>query len=737
MPDLTDARGWARAATALALSIGAVALTAAPAQADIPAGWDGAFSDTYSRTSTGSWGSNYTLTGATTKAGVSGTAAFAKLDKGKSLTATVKDVRVADVEVDTTMAVAAASATTYDVFHGWTARHQADGSGYRARLRVTSAGTVNLGIARVNGTVDTWLKGINLPASLTSGPAIGGELQVSGTSPVTVRARAWTAGASKPAWQVVHTDSSAGRISQAGSVAVRSYVEDSTGPVTVSTDDLSVATSAVADAAPSPAAPARGSAPVGSASYPVPAGAVIVSPTGSDSNPGTLSSPLKTAKAAVVRAPAGGTVVLRGGVYHEAVKVEVGKSITLQNYPREAVWFDGSMVLPDWTKAGNQWIRRGWTTDFSSMMGHDAAFKERFIGTNPMAADPDLLFIDGVAQKQVATAGEVTAGRFYVSDAGNTIVIGSDPTGKEVRASDISQAINVNGPNSVIQGIGVRRYANGYEKGGAIKMSNVGGIIRDVVIRDVATMGLSVSNRDKLIDRVTVRRAGQLGIAGYHNDNSVVRNSIASDNNTEGFKDAPVAGGMKFCAARTITISNNEASNNLGTGIWFDVSAYDMTIVGNDTNGNSKYGIEVEVSSQGIVANNQATGGEAGITIFDSGNLKVFNNDVGGSTQAGIKLIQDERRQAAIGSFTEARDPRYLNVVDPKMPWLNENIQVANNVFGNGGAFQLFALDGKTDRAVDRWNLTVNGNLFNPRPTNDRSDHGGVGQGRPPDRGTL
>ena len=155
----------------------------------------------------------------------------------------------------------------------------------------------------------------------------------------------------------------------------------------------------------------------------------------------------------------------------------------------------------------------------------------------------------------------------------------------------------------------------------------------------------------------------------------------------------------------------------LGTGIWFDVSAYDMTIVGNDTNGNSKYGIEVEVSSQGIVANNQATGGEAGITIFDSGNLKVFNNDVGGSTQAGIKLIQDERRQASIGSFTEARDPRYMNVVDPKMPWLNENIQVANNVFGNGGAFQLFALDGKTDRAVDGWNLTVNGNLFNPRPT--------------------
>jgi hypothetical protein len=94
---------------------------------------------------------------------------------------------------------------------------------------------------------------------------------------------------------------------------------------------------------------------------------------------------------------------------------------------------------------------------------------------------------------------------------------------------------------------------------------------------------------------------------------------------------------------------------------------------------------------------------------------------------AGINLIQDERRQEAIGSFIEARDPRYMNVVDPTMPWLNENIQVANNVFGNGGAFQLFALNGKTVRAVDGWNLTVNGNLFNPRLT--RSDPGGVGKG--------
>ena len=49
------------------------------------------------------------------------------------------------------------------------------------------------------------------------------------------------------------------------------------------------------------------------------------------------------------------------------------------------------------------------------------------------------------------------------------------------------------------------------------------------------------------------------------------------------------------------------------------------------------------------------------------------------------------------------------------MPWITQNIQVSNNVFGNGGYFQLYALDGKTNRAVDTWHLTINGNLFNQR----------------------
>ena len=280
----------------------------------------------------------------------------------------------------------------------------------------------------------------------------------------------------------------------------------------------------------------------------------------------------------------------------------------------------------------------------------------------------------------------------------------------------LGQAMYLSGPGSVIQGIGFRRYATPYEARGTVRLSGAGGAVRNVFIQDVATTGLCVSDPNKTIDKVTVKRAGLLGIGGNMIDNSTLTNSVVTSNNSENFKIEPVSGGIKITSARKMLIKNVEANNNIGTGIWMDVSSYNMTIVNNTANGNTKHGIEIEISDTGIVANNVATnGGEDGILIFDAGNIKLFNNEVGGSSLFGIKLAQDQRRQASLGLYPEARDPRYKNVVDPTVPFITKNIQVVNNVFGNGPMFQLYAQDGRTNRAVDTWGVVVNGNLFNKR----------------------
>ena len=144
-----------------------------------------------------------------------------------------------------------------------------------------------------------------------------------------------------------------------------------------------------------------------------------------------------------------------------------------------------------------------------------------------------------------------------------------------------------------------------------------------------------------------------------------------------------------------MTVRNVDASNNIGSGIWFDVSCYNLTIVNNIANNNTKHGIEMEVSDTAIIANNLAiNGGEGGIIVYDSGNVKVFNNEVGGSHLFGIKLSQDQRRQAQLGSSARPATPGTRTKVDPTVTWITKNIQVSNNVFGNGGLFQVFAMDG-------------------------------------------
>ena len=66
----------------------------------------------------------------------------------------------------------------------------------------------------------------------------------------------------------------------------------------------------------------RGALPIGSARYSEPAGALYVATSGNDANSGVVGSPLRTLARALSKAPSGGTVILRGGTYHESVDLD-------------------------------------------------------------------------------------------------------------------------------------------------------------------------------------------------------------------------------------------------------------------------------------------------------------------------------------------------------------------------------------------------------------------------------
>ena len=150
--------------------------------------------------------------------------------------------------------------------------------------------------------------------------------------------------------------------------------------------------------------------------------------------------PCKTLAAAVAKAATGQTIVLRAGTYHEFVVVN--KDVTIQSYPHEPVWLDGSSAVTGWARSGATWKVGGWTTKFDSSpsytrgsSGSTAAGWSFINPSYPMAAHPDQVWIDGVAQAQVSSLSGVSAGKFYVDYASNSLYFGSDPTGHAVRAA--------------------------------------------------------------------------------------------------------------------------------------------------------------------------------------------------------------------------------------------------------------------------------------------------------------
>jgi parallel beta-helix repeat protein len=474
--------------------------------------------------------------------------------------------------------------------------------------------------------------------------------------------------------------------------------------------------SLAASASTSRTADSAGSTAVGNASYTVPAGAVYVARSGSDTASGTKGSPVRTLARALVMAPAGGAVVLRAGSYHESV--EVTKQVTIQNYPGEAVWLDGTSRVTGWKADGATWRHDNWTKRFDASVGFSKGAKD---GTSagwqwvnpayPMAAHPDQVYLDGSPLRQVASKAKVVGGTFYLDQSTSRLYIGKNPSGREVRAATLARAIRVTGAGTFIRGIGVRRYAPSIWHIGAVTIEAPKVRLANVQVRDSATIGIGVVKSDVSLYRVSVLRAGLLGVHAGYADRLLISRSRIDGNNWEKFNSAPVSGGIKVGRSRNVTVTNSSVSKNLGQGYWSDVSVYDTRILNSNVVGNRAAGVFLEISARGTVANNLISGnGGDGVKINNTSSVKIYNNTVVRNGRA-LNLVQDTRRPA---NTSYGDDPRYPN--DPEMTWLLGPVTVRNNVIGLPTASANCVLcveDYSHERTAAQMGVTSNGNVFN------------------------
>lgn len=506
-----------------------------------------------------------------------------------------------------------------------------------------------------------------------------------------------------------------------------------------------------------------GSAPVGTAVYPVPAGALFVdSVAGNNANPGTIGSPFRTVEYAFSQVPVGGNITIRGGTYHEGRTYVAGgpnnyagiplttANVTVQNYPGEAVWFDGSSIVTGWTVDGSTWRHDGWTIAFdrSPTYSFGAADDPRpgwsFINPSyPTAAWPERVFIDGVALTQVSTKAAVTTGTFYIDQTNDQVFIGSNPTGKEVRITDLQTTVTALAAGVTFRGFGVRRYAPSQPHLGAVKILRTNNVMENLWFEDISCVAVAAQGApggvgaNQVMRNCTILRSGSVGLSVTSADNFQMIRVRSSGANIDHFNYAPATGGVKITRLRTLLVKECDLSNNFCKGLWTDESVSNVTIVTNNFVNNEQRGVTFELTGKITFANNLiALAGYNGVDFLNCDEVHAWNNTVAsfgsssdryGATRTdarGINVIQDNR--APMTSTSVGLDPRQPFPHPDGMDWVTTAVESKNNIVSKIGAVLVAGSTGQalvgvedynknsgTARSYSAFGVDYDGNVYN------------------------
>jgi parallel beta-helix repeat protein len=413
--------------------------------------------------------------------------------------------------------------------------------------------------------------------------------------------------------------------------------------------------------------------------YTFPTNAIVVSPLGDDHNAGTLAAPFATIGHALAVAPRSATVVLRGGTYREPT-LSVNRPVTIQPYPHEIAWLKGSIVMTGFTPGAiGTWVHP-WQSPLCGTCTPTSALDPAY----PAAGLPDEVFVDGAPLQQVTTASAVTHGTFFVDRLHRQLVLGNDPTGHTIEVTAQAEAMQItpSGAGTVVRGVGIEHYGPtyGYAVPAMVVVTASNVTFDHDALAWSATRGISVlySHNDVITDSVLLHN-GLNGIHAHHADGlQVIRTRIA-DSNHEHFSTAPTAyaaiAAIKVTSTFDAVVRDSLIDDNDCNGIWFDLSAFNTTISGNDVLRNSGQGIFYEVSGNGTIAGNVvAYNGHDGVRLSGSTNVNVWHNTLVDNSGAQLGVYEDARTQP---------NP-YLRSLG--ITWDAANASVADNVLASSSA---------------------------------------------------
>ena len=475
-----------------------------------------------------------------------------------------------------------------------------------------------------------------------------------------------------------------------------------------------------------PTADADRAARPGTAPAHVDEAAVYVA-AGAEHGDGSPARPFGSVSDALDATRAGATIVLRAGIYHETVHIHDSpgtprSGVTIEAYPGEEVWFDGSVPVEVEERDG-RWVAR-WrdSPQWNDVQGFgdvDETGDLTVVGPqNPVAADATEVWVGGRRLWQVER--DPGAGQFAVDRTGSAplLILGEDPGDQPVRGARLAQAIVSSADDTTLRGFGVRGYATPVNWMGTVYLEGERPHVEHVVLSELPTIPLFLSGAtDAVVEHVSVLDAGLQGISAVHSDGATFRANEIRRANSQRFNPAPIAGGMKVGQMAGFTIADTLVADTVGaTGLWVDETGTDFSLIDNVVTGSGSNGIQVEISGRALVAGNVVLDSAgAGIQVYGSEQVTVANNLVAGSGATGgratgnVVVVQDARRAADGGMGVDTRG------ADAGLTWVSADITVRGNILAvpqAQAAAQIDVHDRSGELTADQMGVTVTGNLL-------------------------
>lgn len=367
--------------------------------------------------------------------------------------------------------------------------------------------------------------------------------------------------------------------------------------------------------------------------------------SGSDSNAGTSSAPLKSIQAAVSKANAnnqkkiGTKVIVNAGVYRETVSIEPVSNqstvpLTIQAAVTGTAIIAGSDLLSGWSPDSG--YAGAYTTNWTPQNGTCALPSGWPTSVPSIALHTEMIFVNGIPLTQVASYAQLRQGTFFINETYDTLHIwpsaGTNVQTAVVEAATRPKTISVVGrSNIVLRGLVFRHAASCMNNSGATVTTSSNVLIDSVqaLWNNWGGLGLFASSNFTVQNSIASYNGG-IGFQGDEDQNALYSFNETDYNNWRGAQAAFYEwgmGGTKLFEMRNTTVQNHFSYNNQAEGLWFDTDNKNITIDDATLVGNVTAALQIERDEGPITLENSLLcSSGVGVNLLTSEQVAITNN---------------------------------------------------------------------------------------------------------------